>query len=163
MNRSIRYISIFLFLLLPLTFHACTDQDDSRQTDTTAGSDAAYGDAIIWGSIGDASNLIPALASDTASTAITNLVYDGLIKLDKNQNLEGALAERWEISPDGLTITFFLRKNVKWHDGQPFTARDVYFTYQLMADPNTPTPYGEDFKQIRQGRNHRRLHFPGHL
>lgn len=45
------------------------------------------------------------------------------------------LAERWEISPDGLEATFYLRQGVKWHDGQPFTAEDVKFSLERMADP----------------------------
>ncbi|MBU2551918.1 MAG: peptide-binding protein [Proteobacteria bacterium] len=116
-----------------------------------AGDDGpAYGDAIIVGSIGDASTLIPALSADTASSSINGLVYNGLVKLDKNLRLVGDLAEGWDISEDGLTITFHLRQGVTWHDGQPLTARDVMFTYRLMIDPATPTAYGEDFKQVKK-------------
>ncbi|MFA6823118.1 MAG: peptide-binding protein, partial [Geobacter sp.] len=48
----------------------------------------------------------------------------------------------------GLTITFRLRRNVRWHDGAPFTARDVLYTYRVIIDPKTPTAYSEDFKQV---------------
>ena len=70
----------------------------------------AYGDAIIEGSIGDASNLIAMLAADSASHDIASLCYNGLVKYDKDLNLVGDLAESWDISPDNLTITFHLRK-----------------------------------------------------
>ena len=50
----------------------------------------------------------------------------------------GDLAESWEISKDGLVITFHLRKGVRWHDGRPFTAADVLYTYQVTVDPKTP-------------------------
>ena len=43
--------------------------------------------------------------------------------------------ERWEISPDGLTYTFHLRQDVKWHDGLPFTAADVIATFDKLQDP----------------------------
>jgi peptide/nickel transport system substrate-binding protein len=108
------------------------------------------GDTIVEGSIGDASNLIPALAADSASFDIAGLVYNGLVRYDKDYNLEGDLAERWEVSRDGLVITFHLRRGVKWHDGADFTAEDVAFTYRTMIDPKTPTAYGEDFKQVRK-------------
>ena len=49
--------------------------------------------------------------------------------------LEPCLAESWEISPDQLTYTFHLRHGVKWHDGQPFTADDVKFTFDKLMDP----------------------------
>ncbi len=110
----------------------------------------SYGDAIIVGSIGEASNLIPILASDSASHEIAGLVYNGLLKYDKNLNLTGDLAKSWEISEDGLVITFHLRKGIRWHDGKPFTAQDVLFTYKLMVGPKTPTPYAGDFMEIEK-------------
>ncbi len=108
------------------------------------------GDTIIRGSIGDASNLIPLIASDSASFDIADLVYNGLVRYDRDLKVEGALAESWEISGDGRRITFFLRRGVKWHDGAPFTAADVRFTYELLVDPATPTAYAEDFLQVTQ-------------
>ena len=110
----------------------------------------AYGDLLIDASIGDASTLIPPLASDASSHDVAGYIYNGLIKYDGDLNLVGDLAESWEISPDGLTITFKLRKGVKWQDGAPFTAQDVMFTYHLMVDPKTPTAYGEDYKQVKK-------------
>lgn len=107
-----------------------------------------YGGAIIVGSIGEASNLIPILANDIASYEIAGLVYDGLLKYDKDLKLIGNLAKSWQISPDGLTITFKLKEGIKWHDGHPFSAKDVLFTYKLMVDPNTPTPYASDFMEV---------------
>ena len=72
------------------------------------------------------------------------------MKYDGNLNLVGDLAESWEISPDGLTITFKLRHGVKWHDGAPFTAHDVLFTYQVMVDPKTPTAYSGNYLQVKK-------------
>ena len=109
----------------------------------------AYGDAIVVGSIGEPSTLLPLLASDSASRDVTGEIYNGLVRYDKNLKLEGDLAERWEISRDGLTITFHLRRGVKWHDGQPFTSRDVLYTYRITIDPKTPTAYADNFKQVK--------------
>lgn len=108
-----------------------------------------YGDAIVTASIGDASTLIPILASDSSSAEICGLVYNGLIRYDKNLNLEGELAESWEIKDGGLVIIFHLRKGVRWHDGEPFTARDVEFTYLKLIDPNVRTPYSGDFERVK--------------
>jgi peptide/nickel transport system substrate-binding protein len=110
----------------------------------------AYGDLFIDASIGDASTLIPPLASDAASHAIASLVYNGLVKYDGDLSLIGDLAESWQVSPDGLTITFKLRRGVKWQDGAPFTAKDVLFTYQVMVDPKTPTAYSGDYLQVKK-------------
>jgi peptide/nickel transport system substrate-binding protein len=110
----------------------------------------AYGDIFIDASIGDASTLLPPLANDSASFSIISLVYNSLLKYDGDLNLVGELAESWEVSPDGLTITFHLRHGVKWHDGAPFTAQDVLFSYQVMVDPKTPTAYSGDYLQVKK-------------
>ncbi len=110
----------------------------------------AYGDLFIDASIGDASTLLPPLASDAASHGVASLIYNGLVKYDGDLNLVGDLAESWDISPDGLTITFKLRQGVKWQDGQPFTAHDALFTYQVMVDPKTPTAYSGDYLQVKK-------------
>ncbi len=109
----------------------------------------AYGDAIVEGTIGEASTLIPVLASDAASLAVAGQIYNGLVKYDKDLNIVGDLAESFDIARDGLTITFHLRRGVKWHDNAPFTARDVLYTYRIVIDPKTPTAYAEDFKQVK--------------
>ena len=116
------------------------------------GGPPAYGDALVTGSIGEPSTLIPILASDSASSDIAGLVYNGLVRYDKNLKLEGDLATSWEVSPDGLGITFHLRHGVKWHDGADFTSRDVLYTYRVTVDPKTPTAYSEDFKQVQSAQ-----------
>jgi len=134
-------------LLLVLAVFGCSRQETAVPV---AGQDAgpAYGDTLIEASIGEPSTLLPVLASDSASSDINGLVYDGLLRYDKNLRLEGVMAESWEISSDNLTITFHLRKGIKWHDGAPFTSADVLFTYLMYIDPKVPTSYAEDFKQV---------------
>jgi len=107
-----------------------------------------YGDAYVAGSIADARTLIPILASDSASSEICGMIFNGLIKYDKDVSLVGDLAESWEIRDEGLTIIFHLRKNVSWHDGAPFTAGDVEFTYSKLIDPAVKTPYSGDFERV---------------
>ena len=76
------------------------------------------------------------------------LIYDGLVQVDRNLNYAPQLAKSWTFSPDCLTLTFALRDDVKWHDGRPFTAEDVVFTYQAMVHPKTPTAYKDSFSMI---------------
>ena len=112
-------------------------------------AEGEYGDAIVVASTADARTLIPILASDNASSQICGHIFNGLIKYDKNLNITADLAEKWEISEDKLTITFHLRKGVTWHDGLPFTAKDVEFTFEKIVDSNMPTPYSGDFKMVK--------------
>ena len=112
----------------------------------------AYGDMIVIGSISEASVLLPVLAPDMPSRRIAELIFNGLVKYDKDIRLVGDLAERWEMSKDQKVIRFYLRKGVKWHDGKPFTARDVEYTYKVYCDKNTPTPYASDFLRVKEVR-----------
>ncbi|MEZ4600539.1 MAG: peptide-binding protein [Syntrophotaleaceae bacterium] len=140
---SLKWIAFLCFALL---LGACSERDPDSVP--LAEAEPAYGDTLILGSIGDASNLLPVLASDSASSDINGLVYNGLVRYDKNLQVEGDLAESWEISKDNLTITFHLRRDVRWHDGKPFTAEDALFTYRLLVDPKTPTAYAERYLQV---------------
>lgn len=63
-----------------------------------------------------------------------------LVAYDEEQRLQPYLAESWEVAPDGSSITFHLRPDVVWHDGQPTDAEDVAFTYRRATDPATPFP-----------------------
>jgi len=108
------------------------------------------GDSFIFAAGGEPSYLNPILASDGNSGDINDLVFNGLMKYDKNLKLTGDLTERWTVSEDGLTVTFFLRKGVLWHDGKPFTARDVIFTYRCLVNPEVLTPFSSRFKRIEK-------------
>ncbi len=79
---------------------------------------------------GDPKTLNPALAQETTSTAVLGEVFSGLTRIDlKTMKPVPDLAQRWEVSPDGRIWTFYLRKDVRWSDGEPFTADDVVFTF----------------------------------
>ncbi|HKL49114.1 MAG TPA: ABC transporter substrate-binding protein, partial [Desulfuromonadales bacterium] len=132
-----------------LCLYGCPS-DEERDPAPSGSAAEAFGDTIVMGSIGEPSNLIPALSSDSSSSDINGLVYNGLLRYDKNYNLEPVLAESWDISEDNLTITFHIRQGVEWHDGEPFTSADVLFTYEMMIDPDTPTAYAEDFLQVAE-------------
>lgn len=148
MNKKIPLLAVF-FLLLFLLGTLQLGTVPLIAADSTTGTVPSYGDAIVVASIGDANTLVPILASDSASQDICSLIFNGLVKYDKDINLVGDLAEGWEIKEDGLVIIFHLRKNVRWHDGEPFTARDVEFTYKKLIDPNVKTPYSGDFERVK--------------
>lgn len=138
-----------LCLLLFSLLGGCSDPPAPPVATPRPAGTPAYGDRLVVGTIGEPSTLIPLLASDSASLDVAGLVYNGLLKYDKNLQLTGDLAESWEVSPDGLAITFHLRQGVKWHDGTEFTSSDVIYTYRVTIDPKTPTAYAEDFKQVK--------------
>ena len=103
---------------------------------------------FVESSIGDARRLNPVIANDSASGVINDQVFTGLVKYDKDIKLVGDLAEQWTVSNRGKTITFHLRKGVKWHDGAEFTADDCLFTYKKFIDPAVATPYSSSYMDV---------------
>ncbi|MDH4261687.1 MAG: peptide-binding protein [Spirochaetia bacterium] len=89
----------------------------------------------------DPITLNPVLAEDAYSSTVISHVYETLLERD-NATLEmkGLLATHWTISPNNLVFTFYLRHGVKFHDNQPFTSKDVVFTFQKTMDEKTPNP-----------------------
>lgn len=90
----------------------------------------------LWGTSPANFNPLLSVAGNQYQTFMAiggSLVQSDPFKLDFMPNL----AQKWEISPDGLTYTFHLRKDAKWHDGTPLTAKDVSFTYQMAANKDT--------------------------
>lgn len=108
------------------------------------------GDRIFFGSIGEASNLIPYLSSDAASHEIADLIFVAPLRYNKDLQPEPWAAERWEMSEDGCRMQFTLRKGILWEDGVELTAEDMAFTYKLVINPATASPYAEDFLRVKE-------------
>ncbi|MDW8059001.1 MAG: peptide ABC transporter substrate-binding protein [Thermomicrobium sp.] len=96
------------------------------------------GGTFRLGIVGRIETLDPLLARSTAEAAVSQLLFEGLVRVDGSGQPQPALATTWETSDDGLVYTLHLRTDVDWHDGQPFTARDVLFTIRLVQDPSFP-------------------------
>jgi peptide/nickel transport system substrate-binding protein len=138
-------------LVLALAAAACGHEPESTTEPTAIKVDkAAYGDTFIEALLGNISGLIPNVTSDAASHDVTNNIYNGLVTQDRELNIVPEMAESWTFSPDCLDLTFRLRRDVKWHDGRPFTSDDVVFTYETMINPKTPTAYREEFKVVER-------------
>lgn len=155
MSSYLKYIAL---LLICLGIVACRQENHKELVPGASGGASstdelqAFGDVLVLSSIGDASNLIPMLASDSASHEVAGLIFNGLVKYDKDYRIVGDLARSWDIENGGRLLRFHLRNDVLWHDGEKFTANDVMFTYRLIIDPKTPTAYAEKYKLVRNAR-----------
>ncbi len=78
------------------------------------------------------------------------LLFESLVSYAGDLKPRGQLAERWEVSADGLAYTLFLRRNVRWHDGRPFTADDVVFTAQAALDERNQSRMRHYYRVARQ-------------
>ncbi len=107
---------------------------------------------LIIGLPADATNLIGNMAADAPTADVTSQIYDGLVRYSRNFKIVPDLAKSWKITNGGKTITFYLRKHVHWQNGDKFTAKDVLFTYRLMINPKTPTPYAAEYLKVYKAK-----------
>ncbi|HVL55544.1 MAG TPA: ABC transporter substrate-binding protein [Burkholderiaceae bacterium] len=82
--------------------------------------------SVLWPEPG---GIVPGLHLQSPALLPGTKIFESLLTYDFNLQPQPSLAESWQISPDGLKYTFKLRRDVKWHDGKPFTADDVVFTF----------------------------------
>lgn len=83
-----------------------------------------------------------------SSFAVIGQIYDGLLEVNTDLQLEPALAEEWQVSDDGLTYTFTLRDDVTFHNGRPFTAEDVVYSFERIMDEETGSPQASRFNVV---------------
>lgn len=95
----------------------------------------SYGGSLVEGVVGTPRFINPLFAISDADRDVTSLVYSGLLRATENGVLENDLAERLEVSEDGLIYTFTLKDGLTWHDGRAVTADDVVFTIEKAQDP----------------------------
>lgn len=135
MKSTITFLlpALFAFIILATTI-AC--QSQKKET----------GKTLVYCSEGSPHKLNPQVVTDgTSLTASAGTVFDRLIEREEGGTaLVPGLAEKWEISTDGLNYTFFLRKNIPFHGNdffiptRPFNADDVIFTFERMGNPKHP-------------------------
>jgi oligopeptide transport system substrate-binding protein len=128
------------------------DDDDEGAADTTETAAAGGGLAdeqvitINWGT--EPPSLDPGLASDTTSAAILLNIMDPLVLLDQDNEPQPSLAESWDISEDGKTVTFHLRSDGKWTNGDPVTAEDFEYSWKRTVSPELAADYAYQFYGI---------------
>ncbi len=152
--RKITSINYWLTLLFLGTFFLCTSSSPLAQEKNekimTTPTEQDRGGRFVSGAIGEASNLIPYLATDSASHEISDLIFVSLLRYDKNLQVEPYAAEWYSVEDEGKLIRFRLRQGILWEDGVELTADDVEFTWKIVTDPKTASPYAESFMAVKE-------------
>ncbi|MFP4144063.1 MAG: peptide-binding protein [Phycisphaeraceae bacterium] len=123
-------------------------------------SDFAFGGWYIDNFKSTLGKLTPLVSTDAAQTVVEEYVLESLIKRDPETfEWRPWIAERWEVAEDGLTITYDLRENVVFSDGEPLTSEDVVFTYDQIMNPEINAPalrvYLENVESVEADGPHR--------
>lgn len=99
-------------------------------------------------------NLNPFLNTQTVGAVVRNAIFEGLVRTSEKGEYVASLAtevpttQNGGVSADGKTVTYKLRKDVKWHDGKPFTAADVKFTYDVVMDASNPVTSRTGYRDL---------------
>ncbi|WP_309571930.1 ABC transporter substrate-binding protein [Deinococcus sp.] len=91
----------------------------------------------------------PLIAPDLGSILVNKVIFSGLVRPDENLQPVPDLAKSWTVTNGGLVYTFALRDNIRWHDGEPFTADDVVYTFKTAINPKSGSRLASDFSSIK--------------
>ena len=116
----------------------------SEPTATAPASEPTVG-GVFRRQWADPPTLDPHLTTDTTSSFVVVELFSGLVTLNTDLELVPDIAERWEISADGLQYTFYLRPNAKFHDGKRVTAQDFKWSIERAAAPETASPVADTY------------------
>ncbi len=144
LKRGLRIRNIaFIFLLAAALALSCCAEDD--------GSGYTFRMNIEENPL----NLDPQMAEDESSLMIISNMMEGLVKTSDSGGIVPAAAERFEMSEDGLTYTFYLKQNRKWESAAKYSsyvkADDFVFAFRRIFDPETDSPYSNDYLCIKNG------------
>jgi peptide/nickel transport system substrate-binding protein len=132
--------TLFIFILFAQRFSALSDYLPKNP---------AMGGTYTEGMIGKIEQLNPLFSpTNPAEQAAVSLIFSGLTKKDNNRTNVPDLAEKWEMSPDGKTYTFIMKRNLKWQDGNVLNADDVLFTITSIQNPDTRSPLLDVWKGV---------------
>lgn len=105
-------------------------------------------DGSLTYAIGDEPETFNPGLQDEHTDPVTELVFRGLTRHDKDNKVVPALAKSWQVAPDGKTYTFALRPGARWQDGKPFSAEDVKFTIETVRDAGADSPLSRNFTMV---------------
>ena len=140
---------VVLVFALALLAAGCGGGDDEATDDGAPAATQAAAEQVItinWGT--EPPSLDPGLASDTTSANILFNIMDPLVKLGDDLEPVPSLAESWEVSKDGKTVTFKLRSDGKWTNGDPVTAKDFEYSWKRTVSPELAADYAYQFYGI---------------
>ena len=141
---------LLVVAMLATSLMACggSKTDDAANTDDSA----ATAEKQLVVEIGpDPETIDPALNSASDGGNMILHLFEGLLTIDQNEQLQPGVAETWDVSEDGLTWTFHLREGLKWSDGTDMTANDFVYSWKRVCDPATAAPYAETVLNMVKG------------
>lgn len=147
MSKTTYLIILVVVILAGVGFlYYGSPSDSSTNTETKSSNVSSeiskYGDKVLRRGNGtEVATLDPSLATGQPEHRVLTDLFEGLINLDAKANIVPGAAESWDISEDGKTYTFHIRKNALWSNGDPLNAQDFVYAWQRLVNPATASQY----------------------
>ncbi|KIY23789.1 MULTISPECIES: peptide ABC transporter substrate-binding protein [Mesobacillus] len=133
-----KILTMLMAAFLVFTMAACTANNDAgKETDGKDSGDKGEEKVLYLNNGQEPTSFDPPIGFDSASWNSLNNLMEGLTRLGKDHQPEAATAEKWDVSEDGKTYTFHIRKDAKWSNGDDVTANDFVFAWKRLLDPAT--------------------------
>ena len=117
------------------------------------GDTSSDGTSVLNRAVGqEPESVDPHLARTTQAHDVQRDLFEGLVRYSAGGQLEPGVAERWEVSEDGLTYTFYLREAARWSNGEPVVAADFVASFRRLVDPATASFYAQTLDVIENTR-----------
>src|SRR6056297_716735 len=139
--KKLTVLTLIFVFLFSLTIAVTAQDVELKDPWVSERPQGEHGGTLVSTLLGDPKTFNVITAQETSSTdIIEDYIFEGLVsRHGVTTEFIPVLAKDWEISKDGTLYTFYLRRGVQWSDGVEFTADDVIFTFDLIADENIPT------------------------
>lgn len=134
MKKKMSLITVAVLILSIMATGCSTSRNASEPA---AAQTPAEEKVLIVRAIGDPMSFNPDTLPDDNNYPIVQNIFNRLVKLDASKQIIPDLASKWEVSEDGKNITFFLREDAKWHDGNKVTSKDVKYTFDTIKANET--------------------------
>ena len=117
------------------------------------GGASPSGNSVLNRAVGqEPESVDPHLARTTQAHDVQRDLFEGLVRYSADGRLEPGVAERWEVSDDGLIYTFYLREAARWSNGEPVVAADFVASFRRLVDPETASFYAQTLDVIENTR-----------
>ena len=118
--------------------------------------DAAPEQTLSYNLVNELGSVDPGLATGVDQSKVNYALFEGLVKIGPELNVVPGVAERWDVSADGLVYTFHLRDEARWSDGEAVTSRDFVWSWLRSLDPATASRNVNDFFSIKNAAAYNR-------
>lgn len=157
MMKALYKLSLSFVLLTSLVVSGCATQQATppatpkpAETPATPATPATAPQEMKVNMGAEPSTIDPGLAEDLPSMAIARAAFDGLLRVGVDGQVKESVADKYEVSPDGLTYTFHLR-DTKWSNGDPVTAQDFEYAWKRVLNPETASGYAYQLYYLKNG------------